>query len=208
MTVPPFATRQALVQHGLMDATWVISSSGRRLLRQFSDGGGSLPTVLPMERDPRRRRPDPRRARTIATRRRWAVRRDPSMEEGSAMKAFRTAARMIERKVDEYVRTGGGDDYQAVRAALAKQINRLDDRTNQPEIRGSDAAREEAWATVSRIRGKLRDGEDAAYRARVEGRHADIAGLKERERERIRNMSPSEYETYRYQQEIKARRSR
>lgn len=141
---------------------------------------------------------------TRALRRRYgrASARDP-------MSAFRTAARKIEKAIAAL--EAGGDinaRWSEENHAVAVAINRLEDRANKPEIRGDDRLREEAWAIASSLRQRRQAAEESGWQARQGLVSAEMRGIKERERERIANMSPSERALYNYQQELKLTRGR
>jgi len=104
--------------------------------------------------------------------------------EPSPMPKFRAAARKIERSIARYAE--GGDREE--REALSRAINRLDDRTNKPEIRGVEAYREEA---VKKLRASLEPAEEAAHKARQAGRLRENEALEEKERARRAAMDPA-----------------
>lgn len=123
---------------------------------------------------------------------------------GGPMGNFRTAARKVERMIEE-LRVGGGDLNEPFHDAsyrVAQAINKLEDRCTKPEIRGDDALRDEAWATCSRLRAAKREADEIGLKARQDRRSQEIAKIRERERERFDNMSPREREAYYYQQEL------
>ena len=125
------------------------------------------------------------------------------------MKAFWTAAKKVEKSIAEVAAGAGADGgYQELEAAVWKAINRLDDRTAAPEIRGDDAIREKAWAEVSRLREAMRAASETGREARIAIRNGQIRDLRAADAQRIENMSPRERETYYYQQELAKDRAR
>jgi hypothetical protein len=119
-------------------------------------------------------------------------------EAKGPMASFRTAARKVEKMIADFAAGGNKNETGIINA-----INKLDDRTNKAEIRGDDAIRAEAWATVSAVRAQWIAAQDTGRSARSAMYHAETAALKDKERERIANMSPGERATWQYQQELK-----
>ena len=105
---------------------------------------------------------------------------EAKIETAKAMASYRTAARKIERAIDEFRATGG--EYETF-TTINRQIIKLEDRANKPEIRGDVEAREEAWAITKALRERNRAAEGPAAEARQAARHREIADIKERERE-------------------------
>lgn len=119
------------------------------------------------------------------------------------MKAFRTAAKKVEKQIAEVAAGAGANgDAREVERAVWDAINRLEDRTSKPEIRGDEVLREEAWATTKRLREEMRTAAEVGFTARQNIRHGQIQGIRDAERERIENMTPHERATYNYQQEL------
>lgn len=120
--------------------------------------------------------------------------------------AFHTAARKVERMIADFAEGGDLDTpIGTIGLKISEAINRLDDRTSKPEIRGDDALREEAWAVVRALRAKKQAAEEAAYGARQRRRGEEIAGIRERERAERAAMDPAFRQ---YQDELKLRGGR
>ncbi len=92
----------------------------------------------------------------------------------SAAEKFLSMHRKLEREIIKY--SEGGDREEG--AKLSKAINRLDDLTNDPELRGTPE-NDARWSTVSFLRKAKLAADDAAYEARVSGRNAQIKKLRE-----------------------------
>jgi len=125
------------------------------------------------------------------------------------MQAFHTAARKIERMITD-IASGGAINqsfYDQV-GVVWKAINKLDDRTNKVEIRADETLRDEAWAKVKELRAKMREAEEAGFHASQAARRGEVQSIKDRERDRIANMNPSERALYNYQQELKIMRGK
>jgi hypothetical protein len=88
-------------------------------------------------------------------------------------------------------------------------INKLEDRIYASWREHQDDARREAEEMAAKgLRFRMREAVDIGHNARQARRHGEIRDIKERERERLANMTPFERETYNYQQELKLRGGR
>ena len=126
--------------------------------------------------------------------------------KGGPLATFKTAARKIEKMIDELA-TGGGELHHPA-LAVFQAINKLEDRTNKPEIRGDDVIRGEAWAIVSDLRNRTRLAEEAGREARKAIRSGQIAAIGEQVLEERAAMTPGERALWNYQQELKLMRGR
>ena len=129
------------------------------------------------------------------------------MFDMSAIDSFRRAAQNTRRAISTLAL--GGDlagDFSKEKLAVARMIDKLEDRSNKPEIRGDDALRAEAWDTTRRLRAEMIEAYEVGQDARIAARYAQLAEMKEADRARIASMTPFERETYNYQQSLKARR--
>ena len=90
-----------------------------------------------------------------------------------AAKKFVAAHRKIERMILEHAK---GEEHEN-QMKIFKAINRLEDSTNGPELRGSPE-NEGRWEACKALRVATRAAEEAAYAARQAGRSAEIARLK------------------------------
>ncbi len=106
-------------------------------------------------------------------------------ETAAAMKAYRTAAKSVGKLID---RLAEGDEDNA---KLTRAFDALFNRANKAEIRGDMTAREEASALETALRKRLPEAREAGFKARQEGRYAEIARLKETEREARSKMDPA-----------------
>jgi hypothetical protein len=103
-----------------------------------------------------------------------------SLTMKSPAEAFRAAARKVERAIAHLAAGGSvaaGDmsaHFHEDARKVSDAINRLDDRTNKPEIRGDDAVREEAWAVVSDLRKRKIAADAAGFEAAQAARTAEI----------------------------------
>ena len=121
------------------------------------------------------------------------------------MKAYRTAARKIERMIADV--ESGNTEGSADDVKVFDAINRLEDRVYKSwREHGDDARRESEYAEVKLLREKMRAAADAGYHARQSRRYAEIRASREGEHARIANMTPSERALYNYQQELKLMR--
>ena len=124
---------------------------------------------------------------------------------GHAAGPIRTSVRKIEHMIAdvEAGATEGSQDDAKVFAA----INKLEDRVYKNwREHGDDARREAEDAEVKSLRERMRAAVDVGFNARQARRHGEIRAIREGERERIANMTPSQRETYNYQQELKLTR--
>lgn len=120
--------------------------------------------------------------------------------------AFYTAARKVERMIADLAEGGDLDaDLSSQSLKVSEAINRLDDRTSKPEIRGDEALREEAWKVVRRLREAKNAAVDQASVARHRRRNEQIAGIRERERAARDAMDPA---LRQYMDELKLRGGR
>lgn len=115
-------------------------------------------------------------------------------ETASAMKAFRTAARKVEKLIAAKA-AGERNDAEVYRA-----IDKLYSRANKAEIRGHGLAAEEAEGLIDQLRQASRLAEEAGYAARRNANDAEIARLKEKERDARARMDPA---LRAYQDELK-----
>jgi hypothetical protein len=132
-----------------------------------------------------------------------------SLAKSPEMKPFVSGAKRIEKMISAI--EAGGDitgDWSKENYAVMQAINKLDSKSNKAEIRGDESLREQADALVSSLRARRRQAEEVGFEARQSLRHAEIRGLREKEYDRIANMTPSQRITYNYQQELKLRGSR
>jgi hypothetical protein len=122
------------------------------------------------------------------------------------MDTFRAAARKIERMIADVAK--GGDinqSFDKTTAPVWKAINKLDDRTSKPEIRGDDAIREEAWGIVSALRVKMREAQEVGFEATQAARRGAIQGITDKARERRAAMDPA---LRQYEDELKLLRGK
>ncbi len=132
-----------------------------------------------------------------------------SLAKRPEMKPFVSGAKRIEKAIAAV--EAGGDingDWSKENYAIMQAINKLDEKSNEPEIRGDDVLREQANALVTSLRARRRQAEEVGFEARQSLRQREIDSLRTAERDRILDMIPFERETYNYQQELKLRRSR
>jgi hypothetical protein len=126
-----------------------------------------------------------------------------ALAKSPELKGFAAAARKIEKMIVNL--EAGGDPHEQVSKeayAVSMAINRLDDRTSKPEIRGNDALREQAWAVVSALRARRTTAEAVGFEAKKSLRQREIDGLRDKERARIEGMSHGQRMVHDYQREL------
>jgi hypothetical protein len=134
-----------------------------------------------------------------------------SLEASSqnATKRFEAAKKRLTKMIVELANGAGADgNYRAFEQKIAKALSALDDRTNDPEIRGHEELREAAWAEVSALRQAYRDAQEVGYQARVAIRSGEIKSIREREIARIEEERAKDPAGYAYRQELKLHRGK
>jgi len=117
---------------------------------------------------------------------------------GSVTKSLETAARMTRRKIERLALGTDTDpaDYKALEKGIARQIDGLYRRANQPEIRGDEAARERAHALLSAVASEFHSAaSEWGPAARAAKRSDEIGLMKRLEGERrARDPALSQYQ--------------
>jgi hypothetical protein len=130
--------------------------------------------------------------------RRYGHARDPHS-------AFKAAVSKIKRMIVE--RETGMTESSSEDLPVFNAINKLEDNIYKKwREHGDDARRETEEMVAKGLRFRMREAIDGGHQARQARRYGEIQSIKERERERLANMTPFERQTYNYQQELKLTR--